>query len=277
MASDTWLSTRQAAALLGVGTTSIKRWADEGLLRCEKTIGGHRRFLRASVLELKRATSTPAGESPSPESAEAWVRRLVYEDVKAATEAIERDHGRLGELWRVCDELGGALRELGRQWESGTLNVVQEHVASAHLIRALHRVGDRIALPRDAPLALLVTAAGDDHTLGLALAELCLRELGWATRWVGRRAPIDQTVVYIAEGAAALVAVSASVYSTDAQSLATQAARVGSACRARGARLVLGGEGLWPDPPPYGARVRSFRELHEIGERPGHVAASRGP
>jgi methanogenic corrinoid protein MtbC1 len=55
-----------------------------------------------------------------------------------------------------------------------------------------------------------MTAAGDDHTLGLSLAELCLREAGWATRWVGRRAPIDQAVDYIGEGHARLVAVSAS-------------------------------------------------------------------
>jgi excisionase family DNA binding protein len=262
--SDTLLSTRQAAALLGVGTTSIKRWADEGVLACEKTVGGHRRFSRAAVLELKRAASRPAAGAAPPDAAADWVRRLVSQDAGAATAALERDRARLGAWWRVADELGATLDELGRQWETGALSVIQEHVASAHLARALARCGDRLRLPRRPPRALLMTAAGDDHTLGLSLAELCLREAGWATRWIGRRAPIDQAVAYIAEGHARLVAVSASPFSIDDASLAAQAARLGAACRARGAELVLGGAGAWPERPPHGVRARSFRELRDV-------------
>ena len=265
--SDSLLSTTEAAALLGVGTTSIKRWADEGILPCAKTVGGHRRFLRQAVLELKRSTGdAPPAETTSPSAAD-WVTRLVGEDAAAAVAALERDRRRLGAWWRVADELGEALRELGRQWEVGALSVVQEHVASAHLSRALARLSDGLRVPRSAPRALLMTAAGDDHTLGLSLAELCLREAGWTTRWVGRRTPIDQAVSYIGEGHGHLVAVSASIYSLDAPSLEAQAARLGAACRAAGAELVLGGGGAWPEAPAYGVRSRSFRELHELLRR----------
>ena len=50
--ADALITTRAAAALLGVGTTSIKRWADDGTLACVRTAGGHRRFLRGDVLRL---------------------------------------------------------------------------------------------------------------------------------------------------------------------------------------------------------------------------------
>jgi len=56
------LSTTQAAALLSVGPTSIKRWADEGRLRCIKTVGGHRRFHRADLLALN--ADEPPSERP---------------------------------------------------------------------------------------------------------------------------------------------------------------------------------------------------------------------
>lgn len=46
------ITTRAAAGLLGVGTTSIKRWSDDGTLSCVRTAGGHRRFVRADVLRL---------------------------------------------------------------------------------------------------------------------------------------------------------------------------------------------------------------------------------
>src|SRR5262249_19008525 len=111
---------------------------------------------------------------------------------------------------------------------------------------------------------LLQTAAGDDHTLPLALAELCLREAGWISRWVGRRTPLDQTIRFIAGGEVDMVVVSATAYSTDAVSLARQADELGKACRAHGVALVLGGEALWPLRPPVGYRLRSFEELHRL-------------
>ena len=50
--NDDLITTRAASALLGVGTTSVKRWADDGTLPCIRTAGGHRRFRRADVLQL---------------------------------------------------------------------------------------------------------------------------------------------------------------------------------------------------------------------------------
>ena len=52
------LSTREASELLGVGTTSIKRWADEGELECVRTPGGHRRFPLRSVIRLRQSRAT---------------------------------------------------------------------------------------------------------------------------------------------------------------------------------------------------------------------------
>lgn len=57
---DELITTRAAAALLGVGTTSIKRWTDDGTLACVRTAGGHRRFLRSEVLRLLDAGSSAA-------------------------------------------------------------------------------------------------------------------------------------------------------------------------------------------------------------------------
>ncbi|MCO4764109.1 MAG: helix-turn-helix domain-containing protein [Myxococcales bacterium] len=54
------LSTRAAAALLGVGTTTIKRWADEEVLACVKTAGGHRRFRRTDLESMH----APTGHHP---------------------------------------------------------------------------------------------------------------------------------------------------------------------------------------------------------------------
>jgi excisionase family DNA binding protein len=57
------LSTRQVAALLGVGGSSVKRWADRGLLACVKTVGGQRRFEPEVVDAFRRVLGRTGARS----------------------------------------------------------------------------------------------------------------------------------------------------------------------------------------------------------------------
>lgn len=47
---DDYLSLAEAAELLGVHPNTMRRWADSGFLKCEKTKGGHRRWKRTDLL-----------------------------------------------------------------------------------------------------------------------------------------------------------------------------------------------------------------------------------
>ncbi len=66
-----WLTLTEACRLLGVSPTTVRRWADSGLLRIFHTPGGHRRFSRASLEGMlpHRPTGRPqltdAGATPS--------------------------------------------------------------------------------------------------------------------------------------------------------------------------------------------------------------------
>jgi len=54
------VSNAQAGRLLGVSSATLKRWADEGVLPCTRTAGGHRRFLQEDVLRFRdRHAGTP--------------------------------------------------------------------------------------------------------------------------------------------------------------------------------------------------------------------------
>lgn len=52
------LTTGQVAAIFGVTTTTVKRWADKGLLPFFRTPGQHYRFLRADVEAFKESTTS---------------------------------------------------------------------------------------------------------------------------------------------------------------------------------------------------------------------------
>lgn len=49
-----WLTLQEAARLLGVHQNTLRRWADAGYIRVQRTPGGHRRFERAQVEQLCR-------------------------------------------------------------------------------------------------------------------------------------------------------------------------------------------------------------------------------
>jgi hypothetical protein len=115
-------------------------------------------------------------------------------------------------------------------------------------------------------VALLACAEGDDHTLGLSLVEVVLREAGWSTRWAGRQIPLPEIDRLLGQGQVGLLAVSASEASADAVGLRRQAEVLGRRCRALGVSLVLGGNGAWPERPRHGVRIRSFGPLHDLAD-----------
>ena len=58
-----FLTRFEVSRLLGVAPNTVTRWAREGRLACQVTLGGHHRFERAVVEGLLR-TLTRGGDAP---------------------------------------------------------------------------------------------------------------------------------------------------------------------------------------------------------------------
>ncbi len=251
---DDLLSTIEVGEMAGVGPTAVKRWADSGLLPCVRTAGGHRRFRREEVERYLERQQAPAA---------AMADLLLRSEGLGVEAKLLADRSRLGSWLAVAEELGPVLVEIGGRWERGLIGILDEHLASERLSRALSRLAQALPWPPDAPRALLACAEQDDHALGLSLVELALREAGWRTLWAGRRTPAAEVAELVRAGSVELVALSASAAAADAAGLAEGAARVGEACREAGVALALGGSGPWPEPPPFGSRFRSLTPFVE--------------
>jgi len=256
---DDLMSTREVAALAGVGPTAVKRWADDGLIRCVRTAGGHRRFARPEVEHFLRGRSGQGGRGEREPLLDGMLMDL---DPLALEATLLNERAKTGAWYRVAELAGEALGTLGRMWRSGEVSIVEEHLASERLARALARVTAAIPLDPLAPRALLACAEGDDHTLGLALVELVLREAGWAALFAGRRTPFAELGAAISRGRVRMLAVSASDASRDEAELRRQAGALGALCRPPGVALVLGGAGAWPERPRYGTRLQALEALY---------------
>ncbi len=270
---DEFMTSADVAKLLGVGPTSVKRWADSGLLPCLRTPGKHRRFAREEVERFRLRQREV--HAPDPAQIDAWFR-LINGDCGPyeVHSALLFDRSRLGSWWQVAELIAAVMKEVGERWKRGEVSVLQEHAASERLSRGLARCVESLAVSPNAPRCLLATSEGDDHTLGLLLAELSLREHGWNSQWAGRQSPTAELIKRVEDGGCDMLALSAAEtgVGADAERLRNQAFTLASACQAHDVHLVLGGRGLWPEPaphlPPF-QRVRDFREFHELLARLG--------
>lgn len=66
--SQVFLTRSEVAEILGVSPTTVTRWAREGRLPCQKTLGGHHRFERAIIEDvrerMRQSVLTPFGKLP---------------------------------------------------------------------------------------------------------------------------------------------------------------------------------------------------------------------
>lgn len=259
------LTSTQVAQMLGVAPASVKRWTDAGLLRCVRTSGGHRRFTKEDVEEFRRKEAPQVEQESTPqEDVLRWLELVkTHNDTHAIAGALYQERARLGAWWKVAELLGSLLSLVGQRWSEGSLSILDEHLISERLTRGLARCAEELPSSPTAPACLLASAEGDEHTLGLSLVELCLREAGFATIWAGRRTPTSELLKRIEQGGLRLVALSASAVSDEAV-LAHQAFLLSSTCAKRGCALLVGGEGQWPEPLPHAHRLHTFRELHNL-------------
>lgn len=199
------LSPKQVARAIGVSESSLKRWCDQGLIRTERTAGGHRRMPIDSVLEFLREQGHHLVEPellglPAAAGRTEWTleraRRQLQDALVAGDEPVCRQivfdlflarHS----ISSICDQvIAEAFHEIGCQWDCGSVEVYQERRSCEISLRILHEL--RMALPQlpeNAPRALGGTLDGDLYTLGVTMAELVLRDTGWNATSLGNSLP----------------------------------------------------------------------------------------
>ena len=219
------LTSSEAAALLDVHTSTVKRWCNEGELDSELTPGGHRRisihaataFARdrgigtilvpfhpyePHVWTVLRAITEDGSFTELTTLAMQWVRRGEFERLEQLLLTL----GRL-ESVPFNDFCDSALRDLlgtaGREWENGRLRVGDEHMTSEAVTGVLHalrrewiddRPGDDSATPghaTNAPVAVVGTLEGNRHGIGALCTRMILERRDWRVYYPGVDVPIE--------------------------------------------------------------------------------------
>lgn len=140
-----------------------------------------------------------------------WVRDGDVDSLHQALGQHALKHGMVHTVDRLLGPLGHAV---GEAWLGGTITVYQEHLYTEAVQRFLQEslvAADRQhPAPRAAPRVLLTTLPGEQHTLGLLMAESMLALEGCERRSLGRDTPVADVVQAAAQWRIDVVALSVS-------------------------------------------------------------------
>ena len=258
--SSALLTPLEAARLVGVSESTVRRWCDRDLVPTARTTGRHRRIHQGDLLAFARAAglwrhgSDPVSTSGrGGRSASAGV---LAERLQGSLEALDLDgvqtfvrewFTRGGEPEALFDEvLSPAMRALGDRWEAGHLAIYQEHHATQLVLAALSAVPPYLpTVPVGAPVAICAALSGDPYAIAPQMSALVAQAEGYRSILLGPDTPAEEIAAAARATGATLVCVSISV-AVDVDAVRADVRRLAAAAKENAAALAIGGRAIDP-------------------------------
>jgi len=197
---------KQVARAIGVSESSLKRWCDRGLIPTVRTAGGHRRLPVEGVLAFLRQSrralvhpellGLPAlsgrGSQTLRQARQRLIDSLVRGEDMVCRQVILELYLAGQRLCVIFDEVvAEAFHQIGEKWETGEVEVYQEHRACEICERGLRELRLMLPPPQASrpPRAIGGAIDGDPYRLPTMLVEIVLRVKGWAATSLGPLLP----------------------------------------------------------------------------------------
>jgi excisionase family DNA binding protein len=220
----------EAARELGVHYMTVYRYVRLGRLPATRREG--RWVIRGTDLDaFDRRAASRTGPTATERGRADWARhrprlveRLVAGDEGGAWDLVERVIAAGAQPIEVHLELlVPAMHTVGDRWEAGTLDVGQEHTATAVAMRIVGRLGPRFVRRGRRRGTVLLAAPPDElHGLPLAIVADVTRAEGFDVVDLGANTPVG-SIVHVAEHLDRLVAVGIGISTAGARDGAREA------------------------------------------------------
>jgi hypothetical protein len=253
------ISPKELATAIGVSESSMKRWADDGLVQATRTVGGHRRIalpeavrfirqigatvVRPEVLGLNDLAAIPAESAAS--GAAALYSALERGDTIVVRGLIQSMYLSGMGLAAMCD---GPLREsmvrIGELWLHQEWGIAVEHRATDIIIQSLNQLRALQPAPLDtAPVAVGCAGPDDPYLLPSLMCAAVAGELGYRDVNLGPRTPLSVLRHAVEHYRPALVWVTVSI-APDPERLLAELRLIAKDLSTAGIPLVVGGRAV---------------------------------
>jgi excisionase family DNA binding protein len=260
--SSEYISTQEVAGLFKVTETTVKRWADQGIIPCVKSPGGHRKFRLPDIIGFAEKQGYPISGTLEPPLTEAQMEQVRfaihtqnYHKIAEVLfdEALQADPEGLYQvllylskhnvkLSTLADEvLRPPLVRIGELWKEGKLQIDQEHRTSRAITEAMIRLAPELHRKHsNGMLAVCACLEGERHEIGLRSMAFALETEGWTVHYLGADTPYRTVADYVGKVKPQLLAVSFTASKPD-DGMRKGYATVARAVRGVGGKFVAGG------------------------------------
>jgi excisionase family DNA binding protein len=274
------LTTKEVARLCRVSDATVKRWQDAGLLRSERTNGGHRRFRPEEVARFQREQGLGLKVCNGDESAiSAATRRRINTDQtecslfpslvagceEEAATVLVGAHLRGAALTEIFDNLVcPAMRRIGELWYKGELTITQEHIATRVACNAVFKLRNVLPVAEmNGALAMCCAIEGDFHELPTHLAQTVFENEGWEVLNFGASTPLYSLAEEVTQRSPEVICISATMIS-DVERLSRDYTILTEQIGKLKIPIILGGRAFADEPIrrrfPADLYARSFEE-----------------
>lgn len=200
-------TTKEVARLCRVSDATVKRWEDAGIIKSERTNGGHRRFRAEEIARFQREQGLGMKKTHGDESVFAANNRCTELKTQAGyslfdallvgceavtTEILVAAHLDGKPLPEIFDEIVcPAMRVIGEKWFAGEITVSQEHLATRTVSNAIYKLRNCLPVPEPAgKLAICCALENELHELPTHLAQITIENEGWEVLNFGANTPL---------------------------------------------------------------------------------------
>jgi MerR family transcriptional regulator, light-induced transcriptional regulator len=257
-------STKELARMLDVSESTIKRWADAGLLRCRKTIGGHRKFTHEDVAEFQDNCGLEIGAAAASHAAEIDVpleelfagpdftelsrryREAALAGQFGCAAAMLKEARRRGHTLAFIGDrvIAPAMRDIGEMWRAGRVGVMDEHTATFATIQALMEWNPPAQKKQPSEkLALVGCSEGELHTLAAIIVSAILASRSWRVIHFGQHTPLFSFAEAVTRFSPDIVCISITM-ADNIEHAARDYEKLRRVASKSGTKIILGGAAL---------------------------------
>ena len=202
-----FFSPRTLGDAIGVSQSSLKRWADRGLLEVERTAGGHRRIDRREALRFIREAGLQVvkpellgladdglvdlDDGGTTSVRDRFCRALqTGDESEARAVVLSLFTGGCG-LANIFDQVfQPALAVIGELWLDDPHGIAVEHRATDICTQILGDLRGRLEAPEGAPAAIGASPGGDPYLLPSNMIAVALSSEGYRAVNLGPNFPL---------------------------------------------------------------------------------------
>jgi excisionase family DNA binding protein len=206
-----YFNSEEAASILNVNVSSIKRWTEDGTLDCVKTAGGHRKFTMqhlAKFLKEHKTKTTRANLFPIESDEDLEINtsilkadfEFLIDYVSEQSRLCNRDrvHRVFNGLYlaqnplhQIYDQLvTSVLHKIGDLWEQGEISAVEEHFSTQTIRGCLIRLQGIIQMPSEKiGTAFCLVMSQELHDIAIKMVDHVLELRGYKILFSGQMTP----------------------------------------------------------------------------------------